>query len=55
MRGLEFWGWAGPCRMLVLSATVYGGFRRASHCYDARLKIRRERSAHARAAEELKR
>ena len=48
MRGLEFWGWAWPCLMLILSATVYGGFRRASHRYDAQAKLRREATAHAR-------
>ena len=53
MRGVEFWGWAWPCLMLILSATVYGGFRQASRRYDARLKMRRDMSAHARASEEL--
>ena len=47
MRGMEFWGWAWPCLMLILSVTIYGGFRRASHRYDARVKLRRETAAQA--------
>ena len=54
MQGSGFWGWAWPCLMLLLSATVYGGFRRASQRYDARVKMRREMSAHARGAEGLR-